>query len=132
MNRAFYCLARDSPSIRYEIDLFGTGLQRNPRTKAPLMDCRAALKTYCEGWETLNPVEEWDVDLESLACEAVNVVGGTVGILLEDSVKFITLGSILRGIPRKEWDIPLGDFESFYFAFCPRTDLLVIVEVEFM
>ena len=77
----------------------------------------------------MNPVEEWDKDLHSLAYDTVvNVVGGTFGILLKNSAKFITLGSISRGIPRKEWDVPLGDLEPSYFTFSPRADLLVIVE----
>ena len=128
MNHAFHGLVRDSPSIQYEIDLFGSGLQRNPRTKVPLADCRAALEAYCRGRETLEPVEKCEEDLDASTYEVVNVLGGTLGTLAKNSAKFITLGSISRGIPRKEWGVPLGNFESFHFTFCPRADVLVIVE----
>jgi hypothetical protein len=55
-------------------------------------------------------------------------VGGTFGILWKNAAKFITLGSISRGIPRKEWDVPLNDVEALRFTFCPRANVMVIVE----
>ena len=128
VNHVFHDLVQASPSIQHEIGLFGAGLQRNPRTKASLTDCRAALETYCKGWGALDPIEQWDGDLHSSTYEATDVVGGTFGILWKDSAKFITLGSTSQDIPRKEWDVPLGDFESCYFAFCPRANVLAIVE----
>ena len=133
VNHAFHGFVQASPSIQHEIDLFGAGLQRNPKTNMSLTDCRVALELYCRSWETLDPAEEWDDDLPSSAYKAANLVGGTFGILWKNSVKFITLGSISRGIPRKEWDVSLKDLEASTFSFYPRANVLVVVEeAEFM
>ena len=94
----------------------------------PLTDCRAALEEYRRRWGTLDPVEEWDEDFHSPPYKAVEVVGGTFGILFENSAKFITLGSISRGIPRKKWDLLFGDFKSFSFTFYPRANVLAVLE----
>ena len=127
-NRAFHDLVQASPSIRLEIDLFDSGLQRNPRTKASLTDCCAALEAYRRSWESLDPLEEDDVGPLSFADGEALVVGGTFGILDENLAKFITLGSISRGIPSKEWDVPLNDLEAFDFSFYPRANVLAVVE----
>ena len=127
-NRAFHDLIRASPAVQHEIDLFGAGLQRNPRTKASLTDRRAALELYRKSWESLGPVEEGDENPRFFVDGTALVVGGTFGILGENLVKFITLGSISRGIPSKEWDFPFEDLEAFDFSFYPRANVLAIVE----
>ena len=128
VNRVFHDLVRASPAIQHEIDLFGAGLQQNPRTKASLTDRRAALELYRRSWESLDLVEEGDEDLRFFVDGAALVVGGTFGILGENLAKFITLGSISRGIPSKEWDFPFKDLEAFNFSFYPRANVLAIVE----
>ena len=96
VNHAFYDLILASPSIQYEVDLFDAGLQPNPRTKASLADCRAALEAYSRRWGALDPAEKWDKSLDvSTILEAV-VVSGTYGILWVNSIKFFTLGSVSR------------------------------------
>ena len=128
-NRAFHDLVRASPAIQHEIDLFGAGLQQNPRTKTSLTDRRAALELYRRSWESLDPVEEGDEDLRYLVEGAALVVGGTFGILGKNLAKFITLGSISRGIPSKEWEVPFKDLEAFHLSFYPRANVLAVVEV---
>ena len=39
-----------------------------------------------------------------------------------------TLGSVSRGIPRKEWKLPLPDLNDFNFAIYPHMDVLAVVE----
>ena len=95
----------------------------------PLTDHRAALEAYCKRWKSLEPIEEWHKELPPANRRRFGVVGGTFGILLDNSAEFITLGSFSRGIPRKEWDVPLGDIEAFHFTVCPRANALVVLEV---
>ena len=97
VNRAYHRLIRASPSIQYEIDLFAAGLQRNPRIEPSMIsNCRGVLAAYLRRWET--------------------VVSGVCGLLWKDLVKFFLLGSVSRGIPGREWNILLGDFEASAFT----------------
>ena len=57
-------------------------------------------------------------------------VSGVHGLWWEDRVRFFTLGSISRGIPRREWDIPLKDIETFAFTFYPRANVVAIAGSE--
>ena len=128
VNHAFCDLILASPSIQYEVDLFDAGLQPNPRTKASLADCRAALEAYSRRWGALDPAEKWDKSLDvSTILEAV-VVSGTYGILWVNSIKFFTLGSVSRGIPKREWEIPLEHTEASIFTFYPQANVVAIVE----
>ena len=128
VNRAFYGLIQASPSIQYEIDLFGAGLQRNPRSKTSLADCRAALEAYCSRWKTLDTAERWERALDVPNIRDATAVNGTYGILWGDSAKFFILGSASRGIPGKEWDVPLKHFEATGFTFYPQANVMAIVE----
>ena len=82
---------------------------------------------YRTRWETLNPAEKWT---ESLCGHdwypEVIAVSGVLGLCWEEFVKFFTLGSISRGIPRREWDIPFKGIQVHAFAFYPRADVLAI------
>ena len=129
VNHAFHALVRDSPVIQYEIDLSGAGLQRNPRTRAPLADCRTAFEAYSKRWEASHSIEQWTKDFRSSVYRAVSVVSGTFGILWKRSASFITLGSISRGIPRREWDISFKTLRARGFAFYPQADILAVIEV---
>ena len=93
-----------------------------------LADCRAALEAYCKGWWDLEHAEKWVKDLRVSAIRQINVVSGTYGILWMDSVKFVTLGSVLRGIPGREWDISLKHLRASIFTFYPHADVLAVVE----
>ena len=42
-------------------------------------------------------------------------------------IEFITLESVSRGIPRKEWRLPLPDFALRELAINPHADVLVII-----
>jgi len=120
---------QDSPSLQYEIDLFAAGLRRNPRVEAvaSLSERRASLAAYRRRLEAFD-TEKWEKVLDVDGVLEVTAVSGTYGILCRDSVGFITLGSVSRGIPRREWDISFKDHEARFFTFCPQADILAVVE----
>lgn len=93
-----------------------------------LVDCRVALETYRKGWWALGHAEKWVKDVRVSTIREINVVSGTYGILWMDSVKFVTLGSVLRGIPGREWDISLKHPRASIFTFYPQADVLAVVE----
>ena len=93
-----------------------------------LADSRVALETYHGKWETLEPAVKWSKDLGSPDYQAVSVASGTLGILWKDSAKFVTLGSISRGIPMRSWNIFFPYRGDCHFAFYPQANVLAIVE----
>ena len=80
-------------------------------------------------WEDSHPVELWSKNFQPSVYLAVSVVSGTFGILWRRSASFITLGSISRGIPRREWDISFKLLQARGFAFYPQADILAVIEV---
>ena len=133
VNRAYHRLIRASPSIQYEIDLSAAGLQRNPQIEPSMIsDCRGVLTAYLRRWKTLAPLEEWEMTIrgDSWGPIDVSVVGGVCGLLWKDLVKFFLLGSVSRGIPGREWNVLLGDFEASAFTFYPRANVMAVVEKE--
>ena len=134
VNQAFHKLVQGSPSIQYEIDLFAVGLQRNPRIDAPIADCRLALASYRRRWETLHPVEKLNKDFchrdrDHDWCRPNAIaVSGVHGLCWKDRVKFFTLGPTSRGIPSREWDIPLKDIKAHAFAFYPPANVMAVAE----
>lgn len=89
-----------------------------------------ALEAYCRGRETLDPIEEWSEDFQPPRHISTEVVSGTLGILWKHSAKFFTLGSISRGIPKKEWNISFEHLEACRFTFYPQANVLAITEQE--
>jgi len=129
VSSAFHGLIQASPSIQYEIDLFGAGLQHNPRTKTSLDGCRKALEAYRDRWQTLDHAKKWDKTLHHVDdIQNATAVGGTYGILWKNAIKFFTLGSVSRGIPEREWDIPLKNYEARIFTFYPQADIMAVEE----
>ena len=58
---------------------------------------------------------------------SIVVMGGVYGLHYDHSIKFFELGSISRGIPRREWEIPVKDIEALTFAFYPQANVVAIV-----
>ena len=133
VNQAFHKLVQGSPSIQYEIDLFAVGLQRNPRIVAPISDCRLALASYRRRWGTLDPVEKLNKDFRLHAhynwWPVATAVSGVHGLCWKNCVKFFTLRPTSRGIPNREWDIPLQDIEAHAFAFYPPVNIMAIAGI---
>jgi len=94
---------------------------------ASLPDRRAALEVYRRRLEAFE-AEKWDKVFDVDSVLETTTVSGTYGILGRDSVKFFTLGSVSRGIPRREWDVSFKDHEARFFTFCPQADILAVVE----
>ena len=93
-----------------------------------LTDCRVALEAYCKGRETLDPIEEWKDDFQPPGHISFDIVSGTLGILWKHSAKFFVLGSISRGIPRREWNISLDHLNAYHFTSHPQANVLAIIE----
>ena len=51
---------------------------------------------------------------------------GVYGLRRGDRIEFLVFGSTPRGIPRREWGVPLKDIDFCAFAFCPQADVLAI------
>lgn len=119
---------RASPSIKYEIELFAVGLQRNPRINTSIADCSKILSEYLGRWKTLDPTEEWTIAICASPDRDLDmvVVGGVYGLYHEDRVKFFVLGSISRGIPRREWEIPAKEIKALAFTFYPQANVVAV------
>ena len=128
VNHTCHSLVRNSPWIRYEIDLFGAGLKHNPRTEATLTDCCTALGAYRRKWETLDLAEKHSKVFPISGIHKAVAVSGTYGILWSNSVKFFTLGSVSRRIPMKEWGVSFKDFRAQMFTFYPQANIMAVVE----
>ena len=77
----------------------------------------------------MDPAEKWDkVFYDVLSIRQINVVSGTYGFLWGNAIKFFTSGAISRGIPGKEWDIPVKGFEAVIFTFYPQANVVAVVE----
>jgi len=76
----------------------------------------------------LNPAEKWEKALDVSGVQGIIAIGGTYGLLGENSVKFFTLGSVLRGVLGREWDVPFKDHTGYVFAFCPRANVMAVAE----
>ena len=59
----------------------------------------------------------------------IKVAGGVYAIL-EDQVQLFALGSVSRGIPYKEWAIPLPVIASQDYGFYPGADIIAFLEVQ--
>ena len=76
----------------------------------------------------MDPAEKWDRVFDVSGIQDAIAVSGTFGILWRDSVRFFTLGSRSRGIPRREWDISLKHVEASAFTFYPQANVMAVVE----
>jgi len=76
----------------------------------------------------LDPAEKWEKTFDVPGVQGIIANGGTCGFLGEDSVKFFTLGSVSRGVPGREWDVPLKDYTGHVFAFYPRANIMAVAE----
>ena len=125
INRSFRDFIKNSPYIKYRIDLFTAGLVDNPAVNLTLADKRRAFDTHRMKWETFSTVKKWQ-----------RIVGGGyrarapgVYAFVAPPAKFsefLTLESISRGIPRKEWRVPSPDPALSNLAINPHVDVLIV------
>ena len=125
VNRAFHDVILASPLIQHRMELHAAGLKYNPRAGISLSDSRNALLQYRSNLESLRPAEERKMG-NTWMDEIFSVSGGGVYALITgDAVQLITLGSASRGIPQKEWEIPLPVINPEYYCLCPGADVIV-------
>jgi len=58
-------------------------------------------------------------------------VNGVYGLCQEGCIKFFALGSVSRGVPRREWDIPFKDIDPRTFTFYPRANVVAIAGITY-
>ena len=106
------------------------GLEDNPASNLTLADKRRALDEYRTKWDTFNPTHKWKRVVDNLYCGPQVCGPGVYGFISGSQrfIEFLTLESVSRGIPRKEWRLPLPEFELSSFAINPSADLLVVCE----
>ena len=74
----------------------------------------------------MDPAEKSDKVIHHVRnIRKVTVVSGTYGILSwSNTIKFFTLGSVSRGIPRREWEISFLALNISTFTFCPQANVV--------
>ena len=127
-NRAFRDTILASPLIQHKTDLFAAGFKYNATARIDLDDSRKALLRYKSSMNSLRPAEERMVDdIRPTYLSTMKTIGGIHAITERNSVRLFALGSASRGIPYKQWEIPLP-FDEYSYDFCPRADLFAVVE----
>ena len=110
--------------------MFSAGYENNVAAGVSL---EKALLHYRSNLDSLSPVEEgvevlqWHLlELSDFTRTADDVHAISD---LYDSVRLSTLGSASRGIPRKEWSVPLP-FVPLGYALGPGVDVIAFVTME--
>ena len=55
---------------------------------------------------------------------------GGVYVIIKESVRLFAPGSALRGIPHKEWEIPLPILDPTNFCFYPDADVIAFTKLQ--
>jgi len=105
-------------------------LEHNPAAGIDLAESRKALFQYLTNFKTLSPIEERTVDNLRIPNDIrdTEAAGGVYAIVM-DQVRLFTLGSASRGIPYKEWTIPLPVTEPESYGFYPGADIIAFIKV---
>lgn len=130
MNRAFRDAILGSPLVQHKIELFAAGLEYNPAAGTSLADSRKAFLQYRSSIESLRPTEERMIDNLHLGYIGYLRAGCGVYSVTLDSVRLFSPGSVLRGIPSREWEIPppIPVTELVGYCFYPTADVIAFVE----
>ena len=80
--------------------------------------------------DSLCPIEERVVDHLREDYDSGRAVGGVHAIVDSNSVLLLALGSASRGIPYKQWEIPLPVTDPADYGFCPRVNVFAVVELQ--
>lgn len=115
--------------MQHKIDLFAAGFKYNAAAGISLADSRKAFAQYHSNLETLHSIEEKAVaKLGPEYADYIRSTSGVHGIIVRGSVRLYTLGSISRGIPRKEWEIPIPAVDLACYSFHPPADIIAFVD----
>ena len=131
VNRVFRDIVT-SPLIQHRIDLFAAGLECNAEAGINLADSQKALLQYRSGLDSLRPIEVKAVsnlEPDDLDENYMRAAGGVYAIV-KDPVRLFTLGFVSRGIPQKEWEIPLPVANPAGYSFYPDANVITFVELQ--
>lgn len=132
VNRRFRDFVQASPYTQYRIDLLAVGLEDNPAAHRSLFDKQRALDEYRIKWDAFSPIQQRERKIEGFSCHSPQASNSGVCAFAvgrwDKAIQFVTLESISRGIPRKEWKVPLPpDLSLQQFAFNNHANVLVLV-----
>jgi hypothetical protein len=114
--------------IQHKIELRAAGLEYNAAAGISLVDSRNALLQYRSNLDSLRPVEKRSFEILQAGKVVHARSGGGAFAIAKDSVQVFTLGSASRGIPHKEWEIPLPVTDLEDFCLYPGDDVIAFVE----
>ena len=81
-------------------------------------------------YDALSPIEETTVDDLQTPHEWMDAeAAGGVYATLKDKVRLFALGSVSRGIPYKEWEIPLPVIMPHSYGFYPDADIIAFLKL---
>jgi hypothetical protein len=105
-------------------------LEDNPSVNISLADKRRAFDEYRAKWDTFHPIQKLERKVDNFYPDCHASGSGVHGFVTSSKkfIEFLGLDSVSRGVPRKEWKVPLPDFEPFDFAINPHADVLVAIE----
>jgi len=134
VNHGFNDFIQASPYLKYRVDLFAAGLKDNPTVNLSLANKHRALDEYRAKWGAFGSIQKRERKIDGFTSGSLQARGsGVFGFVpvWERSIRFMTLESVSRGIPQKEWQIPLPpDFLPHSFAICPQADVLAMAGLE--
>jgi hypothetical protein len=130
VNRIFRDVILTSPLIQHKADLFAAGLEYNIAAGVGLHRSRASLQST-SSLNSLRPMEVSTVENPPTGYERSTVAAGGVYAIAKSSVRLFAPGSVSRGVPYKEWEIPipiLGGFKRRCYGFYPGANVIAFAE----
>ena len=114
--------------IQHKLDLYAAGLEYNSIVGVDLAESRRAFDQYLSNLDSLSFVEKRTVnDLQAPEDCKVSMTASGVHAVVDASVRLFTLGSALRGIPYKEWEIPFPITSGNNYSFFPDAGIIALV-----
>ncbi|KAF9793389.1 hypothetical protein BJ322DRAFT_1016908 [Thelephora terrestris] len=112
---------------QHKIELYAAGLEYNAAAEINLADSQNAHSRYCSSMDSLCPVGKMMVSMWRDNLDRTRS-GGGVHVIFQESVRLFALGSASRGIPHREWEIPLPVADPAGCCLCPDGDVIAFVE----
>ena len=113
------------------MDLFSAGLEYNAGAGVSLDDSRKALLQYRSSLDSLRPTEVRVADrLWPDQTEFEYSAGGVYPNVDGSSLRLFTMGPTSRGVPQKEWEIPLPVVNLAGYGLCPEDDVIAFVDLQ--
>ena len=105
-------------------------MEHNAAAGVSLTDSQKALLQYLSNLDSLRPGEKRTVGGLCPSSRFLKTVGGITAVMEDDSVRLFSLGSPTRGIPYKEWEIPLPAVDILDgYCFYPGADVIAFLNV---